>query len=118
MLKTVEGRAQAASLPAFLATIGLVLGAADVVGQEPVDFRAKDGTRFVLIPTPGAPLVHWSVATPVGAAVDPADAPGLAEAAALASMRGTWSFGSLDAGHIGMRPDNDVLTLNGLAGRR
>jgi len=97
MLKTVEGRTQAASLSAFLATIGLVLGAADVVGQEPVDFRAKDGTRFVLMPTPGAPLVHWSVATPIGAAVDPADAPGLAEAAALASMRGTWSFGSLNA---------------------
>ena len=27
-------------------------------------------------------------------------------------------FSGLDAGHVGMRPDHDVLTLHGLAGRR
>lgn len=80
----------------LLATLCLALGAAEACAQAPVDFRSKDGTRFVLVPTPGAPMVHWAVATPIGVAVDPADAPGLAEAAALASMRGTWNFGSLD----------------------
>lgn len=78
------------------AALALALGTADACAQATVDFRAKDGSRFVLAPTPGAPIVHWAIATPIGVAVDPADAPGLAEAAALASMRGTWNFGSLD----------------------
>lgn len=65
--------------------------------QAPVDFRTKDGTRFLLISRPGAPMVHWSVATPIGPRVDAVGQAGLSEAVLRASMRGDFVGGSLDA---------------------
>lgn len=62
-----------------------------------LDFTTADGTRVVLLPIGGPPLVHWAVATPCGALVDPPSVPGLAEAIAAASLRGTWRTGSRDA---------------------
>ncbi len=61
------------------------------------DFQAPDGSRVVLVPSEGPPIVHWAVATLVGPEVDPEASPGMAAACALASMRGTWNIGSLDA---------------------
>ena len=96
MHKTVEGHA-AARRPAMLTGFGVALIAAFATAQSPIEFRTKDGTRFLLLPQPGAPIVHWCVASPIGPRVDPTDSPGLAEAVVRASMRGTWTVGSLDA---------------------
>lgn len=60
------------------------------------DFRTGDGSRFVLMPIAGPPVVAWAIASPVGPEVDPPAAPGLAAACMLASMQGTWVTGSLD----------------------
>jgi predicted Zn-dependent peptidase len=81
----------------MLAGFGVALVAAFASAQSPIEFRAKDGTRFLLLPQPGAPIVHWCVASPIGPRVDPIDLPGLAEATVRASMRGTWAVGSIDA---------------------
>lgn len=70
--------------------------AASAVAQTPVDFRSKDGTRFLLLSQPGAPMVHWAVATPIGPRVDPIGQPGLSEAVFRASIRGGFGVGSLD----------------------
>ena len=60
------------------------------------DFRTGDGSRFVLAPMAGPPVVAWAIVSPVGPQVDPPGAPGLAAACMLASMRGTWVTGSLN----------------------
>ena len=71
---------------------------AATVPQAAVQFRAPDGTRFVLLPDPSASLVHWAVASPIDTADDPAGLEGLGAVTALASLGGTWRTGSLDAG--------------------
>ena len=81
----------------------LAFALATVAGaQEPAApsgstaLTTPDGSRFWLLPTTGAPLVHWAIASPCGPLVDPPGAPGLAAACALASLNGTWQVGSLD----------------------
>lgn len=59
----------------------------------PTSFTAPDGSRFVFVPDPAMPVVHWVVATP---AEDPERFPGLALATMRASLGGTWATGSLD----------------------
>jgi hypothetical protein len=81
----------------FGAAVTLAVTAVPGLAQLPVGFRTPDGSMVVLLPAGGPPLVHWAVATPCGPQVDPPTAPGTAAAAMLASMRGTWATGSLDA---------------------
>ncbi len=76
--------------------MGLLL-ATTLSAQAAVDFRAPDGSRFLLMPDQGPPIVHWAVATPIGPDIDPPNAPLLAAAAGRASLQGTWLLGSLDA---------------------
>lgn len=64
--------------------------------QAPVDIRTPDGSRFLLLPTGGTDLVHWSLASPAGPMEDPLGHEGLAIAVLDASMAGTWRTGSKD----------------------
>src|SRR4030095_10819004 len=52
------------------------------------------GSRCILLPTQGPPLVNWVVLTPAGPAEDPEGLEGLAVAVARASMAGTTRVGS------------------------
>jgi predicted Zn-dependent peptidase len=56
-------------------------------------FTTPDGSRFVLLPAPGMPLVHWAIAT---LAQDPPGLPGLSEVVLQAALGGTWHSGSRD----------------------
>jgi len=96
MLPLADGRRSRGLAVLLLAS---ALAGADAAAQALVarDFRTPDGTRVILLPMPGPPVFTWAVASPIGPQVDPAAAPGLAAACALASMRGTWLTGSLDA---------------------
>lgn len=62
----------------------------------PIDIRTPDGSRFLLLPTGGTDLVHWSLASPAGPMEDPIGHDGLAIAVLDASMAGTWRTGSKD----------------------
>lgn len=64
--------------------------------QVPIDIRTPDGSRFLLLPTGGTDLVHWSLASPAGPMEDPLGHEGLAIAVLDASMAGTWRTGSKD----------------------
>ena len=65
--------------------------------ESPVTrFSTQDGTRFLLFPTGGPPVVHWVVITPAGILEDPVGLMGLSHAAALAALAGTERIGSLD----------------------
>lgn len=61
---------------------------------ESVSFTTPDGTRFVLLPTKGPPVIHWVIATPAGWTEDPEGLDGLAVAVARASLAGTTRVGS------------------------
>jgi len=65
-----------------------------VAAQGPTAFTAPDGSRFVLLPDPAMPLVHWAIVTPTD---DPPGCQGLSLATMRASLDGTWLTGSLDA---------------------
>lgn len=67
------------------------------LAQEVVDFRAMDGTRFLLLSQGGAPMVHWAIAVPIGPRVDPPGQAGITEAVFRSSIRGGFGIGSLDA---------------------
>lgn len=86
-------------LPRFAAALMLTAGvlAAQAAPPPPVDFRAPDGSRFVLLPCDGPATVDWVVATPDRSSDEPAGSQSLVFASAMASMRGTWRTGSLDA---------------------
>jgi len=56
-----------------------------------------DGSRFLLVPTGGSPVVHWAMLTPAGASEDPPGLEGLSFAVARASMLGTSAGQSRDA---------------------
>ncbi len=71
--------------------------AQQTIDFQTVDFQTGDGSRVLLFPIGGPPLIHWAIATPCGPQVDPPSTPGMAAAVALASLRGTWTTGSLDA---------------------
>jgi predicted Zn-dependent peptidase len=56
--------------------------------------NTPDGSRCLLLATPGPPIVHWVIFTPCGASEDPEGLEGLAVAVARASMAGTANLGS------------------------
>lgn len=59
------------------------------------ELTTPDGSRFVLLPTAGAPpVVHWVLLTPAGTSEDPEGLDGLSIAVARASMAGTTRVGS------------------------
>lgn len=85
------------SLRTLSAALGL-LGAA-TAQVAPVNYRAvttPDGSRFLLVATGGAPVVHWTVCTPAGPLEDPPGLEGLAHAVARAALAGPLSIGSRD----------------------
>ena len=55
-----------------------------------------DGSRFLLYPTGGPPVVSWVVRTPAGPVEERNGEEGLAFAVARASMAGTGTIGSID----------------------
>lgn len=65
-------------------------------GSPITRLTTEDGTRFLLLPTGGPPVVHWVTVTPAGILEDPVGLPGLSHAAALASLEGTDRIGSTD----------------------
>ncbi|MCA8973735.1 MAG: insulinase family protein [Planctomycetes bacterium] len=73
----------------------------------PVSFRTPDGSRCVLVPLPGTAQVHWVVATPAGADVEPRGLAGIVPALQKASLNGTRAIGSLD-------PDAEQSALEAL----
>lgn len=56
-----------------------------------------DGSRFLLVPTGGVPVVHWAMLTPAGAGEDPPGLEGLSFAVARAALSGTSPRQSTDA---------------------
>jgi hypothetical protein len=58
------------------------------------EFTTPDGSRFVLIPTAGPPVIHWAIATPCGPLEDPAGHAYLAEACVRASLNGPFRISS------------------------
>lgn len=84
------------------AGVGVLL-AASLTAQEAAfsgafaELRTPDGSRFLLVPTGGPPVVHWMVATPAGVLEDPPELAGLSFAVARASLLGTTFSSSRDA---------------------
>jgi hypothetical protein len=91
-------RARSEQLRSALALLALAGPLLASVPQVPPEnwFQAADGSRFLLIPVEGPPVVHWAMATPTGPVEDPPGLDGLALAVARASLHGTWSLGSVD----------------------
>lgn len=54
-----------------------------------VHVAAPDGSRFLLVPTGGPPVVHWVMVTPAGVQEEPTGLEGLSFAVARAAMAGT-----------------------------
>ncbi len=65
--------------------------AATAAPFAPVALTTPDGSRFVLLPDPSVPQVHWVIVSPLDGSDDPAGCEGLARAAFRTSLRGTWS---------------------------
>ncbi|MFT4516116.1 MAG: hypothetical protein ACI89X_000174 [Planctomycetota bacterium] len=59
-------------------------------------FTTPDGSRFHLIQDPTVAHIHWAIASWADGRDDPPGLPGLALAAAQASLAGTWTTGSSD----------------------
>jgi len=78
------------------AALACCLSAQGQQAVKPIDFRSPDGSRFVLVPIPDVPQVHWAIATFAGPADEPHNLPGLAIAVQRASLNGTRQTGSLD----------------------
>lgn len=79
------------------ALAALLCLAAAAAQAAPTTFRTPDGSRFVLIPDPSIPQVHWALASPCDASSEPPGYEGLAWATAQVSLHGTWRSGSRDA---------------------
>lgn len=75
--------------------------------SKPVPFTSADGSRFVLLPDPSIPLVHWAIASWADGADDPPGLEGLALVTMHASLNGTWTTGSAD-------PAAEAAALNSL----
>ena len=86
------GRASAAARLFLLTALVAAAPAQDPAGG-PVTWTTPDGARFVLVPDPRSPLVHWATASLVQ---DPPRFAGLSLAAARAALAGTWSSGGRD----------------------
>ncbi len=89
------------STPIAALALGLLVMAAPLGAQNanPVfaEFSTADGSRFLLVPTGGPPVIHWVMATPAGPLEDPLGMEGLSHATAHAAMGGTLAFGSKNA---------------------
>lgn len=83
--------------PVLHAALLLTLGALPAQAPPIADFRTGDGSRFVLVPTSGAALVQWVIATPASSSDEPQGMNSLNLANAMASLRGTWTTGSRNA---------------------
>ena len=100
------------------------------------EVHTGDGSRFILIPTGGPPVVHWVVATPAGVLEDTAGLEGLSFAVARASLAGTRIDSSrnpeaelaalaeedrlerqLDRARATGEPDDEILTAAVVAAR-
>lgn len=93
------------------------------VREQPfLDWRAPDGSRFVLIPDRAgyrAPVVHWVTLVPTDPADEPSGAEGLARAIVRASLDGSGGSGSLDSARESEALDRlDDLERRILAARR
>jgi predicted Zn-dependent peptidase len=81
-------------------TVSVLFLAAVASGQAsaptPRTITTPDGSRFLLVPTGGTPVIHWVIATPAGPIEDPAGLEGLARAVARAALAGPLSIGSRD----------------------
>ena len=66
-------------------------------GNGYLHLTTSDGSRFLLVPTGGPPVVHWVRLTPAGANEDPPGFEGLSLAVARAAMAGTSPRQSTDA---------------------
>lgn len=53
-----------------------------------------DGSRFLLVPTAAAPVIHWITAIPAGDLIDPPEHPGLSHAIARSTLSGSDSVGT------------------------
>jgi predicted Zn-dependent peptidase len=74
----------------------LVLSAGDIAAQKIRMVRTQDGSRFLLMPTGGPPVVHWVTLIPAGIHEDPAGLEGVSLALVRASLAGTYALGSED----------------------
>lgn len=81
------------------AACSALLAATFLPAQAPqaIEFRTADGSRFVLLPQPGAELVEWAIASPADVALDLPGLEGLSKAVVDSSLFGTWQIGSRDA---------------------
>ena len=100
--------------------LNLITVALHAQADSPVTrLTTEDGTRFLLVPTGGPPVIHWVGVSPAGIIEDPVGLPGLSHAAALASLEGTDRIGSLDpAGEAAILQEIDRLEQEVAALRR
>lgn len=92
---------RAGSRIALAAALGVASAAQDPAAV--VQFRAPDGSRILLLPVEGAPIVHWTTFAPAGATEDPAGGIGLAVAVARASLWGAVPTPQVDAARAAWR---------------
>ncbi|MEE9126528.1 MAG: hypothetical protein V3U11_05260, partial [Planctomycetota bacterium] len=81
-------------LAALYTLLWLALSCVELASQEIRLVRAPDGSRFVLVPTGGPPVVHWVSLLPAGVKQDPPGLEGISTALARASLSGTSTLGS------------------------
>jgi predicted Zn-dependent peptidase len=74
----------------------LALSCGQVAAQETRLVQAQDGSRFLLVPTGGPPVVHWVTLIPAGVKEDPPGLEGVSMALARATLAGTHAIGSED----------------------
>lgn len=108
------------SLGPYLLLILFTTTALHAQAESPVTrLTTEDGTRFLLVPTGGPPVIHWVAVAPAGILEDPVGLPGLSHAAVLASLEGTDRIGSLDpAGEAAILQEIDRLEQEVAALRR
>ncbi len=85
----------ATTIARHLATL-LLAGAAAAQVASPRVVTTPDGSRFLLYPTGGPPVLSWVMRTPAGPAEERDGEQGLAFAVARAAMAGTTTLGSID----------------------
>jgi predicted Zn-dependent peptidase len=94
-------RSASISLRAGRIVLGLWLGVGlaaqdDAAPPAHESFVTVDGSRFLLVPTRGTPIVHWAMFVAAGVLEDPVGLEGLSFAVARAALAGPASIGSLD----------------------
>ena len=79
-------------------TLLLLAGVTSAQSAAPThrSILTPDGSRFLLVPTDGPPVVHWVVCTPAGPLEDPVGLEGLAHATARTALAGPAGIGCRD----------------------